>query len=205
MSTRYFVSKRMIKSYSRLIPEDLHVVADSCRCFCGGQGCLPTHLLWRCPHSDSSYQSGGINHCFGVDMTRKIKILRKWLSCWSMSKKTQNFIYDEIVRLQLFDRLGMAPTCCAQNGYVCPENMESGLMPKDEKARLREGDSELSKQLQILLHEFRRGKSKFSGCFDDFWLAWWQVVDEILPPLLPLEACRRRPTGQLNHYTKIEF
>jgi hypothetical protein len=92
--------------------------------------------------------------------------------------------YAEVTRQEIFERLGMAHTCC--------NDRKTTTLAESEKRRLRGEDKELASQLEDLMAEYKKARSMHGDNITDFWTRWWQVVDEILPPLLRIEACRSR-------------
>ncbi|KAM0811713.1 putative Fungal N-terminal domain-containing protein [Seiridium cardinale] len=93
----------------------------------------------------------------------------------------------KICRLELFERMGIAHTCCAEWDLCNEEGSELCF----ERAELQSEDRVAADQLELLL----RGYDLMRKCLHDisierFWKTWWEIVDIILPPLLPEEACR---------------
>lgn len=62
--------------------------------------------------------------------------------------------------------------------------------PDDERARLQDEESELEKQLNLIMKAYPRMRETYPGSFEGFWERWWQTLDDILPDLLPEERCR---------------
>ena len=60
---------------------------------------------------------------------------------------------------------------------------------KDQK-QLREEDSELKEQLDLIIQVYQNRYTKHSGGLKDFWKGIVQDLDGILPELIPEERCR---------------
>lgn len=171
------------------LPHTLHRVSDSCVCSCGAGGCLPVHTLWRCtPSLPSCCES-----IYGrTNMTGAHRLLRGWIETWKLRDDDKDLMYAEVARLELFERLGMAHTCCVHDDWDVEMDEWIGSCDNVEKARLRDEDSELARQLDDLMTAYETARATYGGSIESFWRLWWQVVAEILPPLLPVEACRNR-------------
>lgn len=169
-----------------LVPSSLHLVTDGCLCLCGTKGCIPSHLLWRCNESRWNRVCQEDNTFF-----RRSESLHSWIQQWRVPELEMELVYSGVVRLELFERLGMAHTCCGNapsyQSFVrrmCPD--------EQERVRLQDEDSELALQLNDLAAHYKKARGEHVGGAENLWRLWWQVVDEILPPLLPIEACKCR-------------
>lgn len=174
----------------------LHTISDDCNCFCGSKGCLPGQLLWRC--------TAQYCRCGRETLDRRASFLAHWISDWRLTVPEKELVYLEVARLEVFERLGMAHTCCCNTSR--DDSDEDGdsdgdgeldlhlrLCPDEhERARLQGEDSELALQLEDLLAHYENARKIHGGSIESFWRQWWQVLDEILPPLLPVEACKTR-------------
>jgi hypothetical protein len=170
---------------STMVPPALHVQADGCKCLCGSTGCTATHPLWRCH----------LQYCSCDQWTshRRLLRLRAWIRAWRLPNAEKELVYSEVARLEIFERLGMAHTCCGNpplDGYwfttlrLCPD--------EEERMRLQDEDSELALQLQDLVLQYNTARAIHEGTIESFWDLWWEIVDDILPPLLSVEACKNR-------------
>ena len=56
---------------------------------------------------------------------------------------------------------------------------------------MQEDDSELALQLDDLMAHYQTASGAHEGGIESFTTLWWQIVDEILPALLPVEACKQ--------------
>jgi hypothetical protein len=57
---------------------------------------------------------------------------------------------------------------------------------------MQDEDSELALQLDNLITQYNRARKVHGGSIESFWRQWWQVLNDILPPLLSIEACKTR-------------
>jgi hypothetical protein len=95
--------------------------------------------------------------------------------------------YQEMCRLEIFNRLGMAHTCCT---YTATKSIERETMENEEQRRLQDEDSILKRQLAAIMKAFENLRNEYPGDMKDFWMHWWERVNEILPELNPEERCR---------------
>lgn len=175
----------------------LHTISDDCNCFCGSKGCLPGHLLWRCSGRGCLclYQRRGNSLDWRVDL------LAHWISIWQLRDPEKELVYSEVARLEIFERLGMAHTCCCNTRPSFVDHDKSSYLylrlcpDKQERERLHNEDSELALQLDDLVAHYENARKVHGGTIESFWCQWWQVLDMILPPLLPFEACKNRLLG----------
>ncbi|OIW32736.1 hypothetical protein CONLIGDRAFT_277018 [Coniochaeta ligniaria NRRL 30616] len=182
---------RACKKASVYVEAELHSVTDGCVCLCGSDGCLATHFIWRC-----NAHGCWCSFKFTADIVQYHPPLEKWVTAWNLSDESRELIYRELTRLELFERLGMAHTCCCRgrnSGRF--EELVRERLDDDESSRLRDEDGELAMQLDDLLAQYNNARNAYGGSIESFWRKWWQVLDEILPPLLPIEACNTRLTG----------
>ncbi|KAK6086927.1 hypothetical protein SCUP234_02020 [Seiridium cupressi] len=94
---------------------------------------------------------------------------------------------ERICRLELFERMGIAHTCCAEWDLCNEEDSELCF----ERAELQSEDGVAADQLELLLRRYDlMRKCLRDVSIERFWKTWWEIVDIILPPLLPEEACR---------------
>ncbi|KAB5576263.1 hypothetical protein GE09DRAFT_619905 [Coniochaeta sp. 2T2.1] len=175
---------KAFENYSDIVPATLHMVRDGCPCFCGTGGCLPIHLLWRCNSRRCD--------CYGSKSHNRRDWIFLWFNAWRLSEQQKELLCSEVIRLELFERLGMAHTCCCSSTdswddlypRICPD--------EDERTRMQDEDEEHSLQLEDLMSHYNTAAKRHHGTYESFWEIWWQVVDDILPPLLPMEACKNR-------------
>jgi hypothetical protein len=172
---------------SKFVPHQVHGVSDGCVCFCSYGGCLPSHLLRVCCGRDEGYscQCSILNenidrHC----------LLRLWATAWQLSDDQKELLYTESARIDAFERLGMAHTCCRAGPSSRYVIFYRHTMDDEERARLREEDGELAEQLNRLMAEYEKGRAAYEGPIESFWHVWRQTVDQILPPVLLIETCK---------------
>ncbi|KAH7317090.1 hypothetical protein B0I35DRAFT_267378 [Stachybotrys elegans] len=150
-------------------------IRDKCNCFCSTYGCIAPFWLWRCCIGGDSYfhmecKSGHLG---------RYSNLREWIKTSRASKKATEFCYSEIMRLEIFERLGMAHTCCKAHDA-----------DESEQQEFREEDRASQRQLQFFCKVYQNLRIRLSDWpIDRFWADWWQAVDLILPPLSPWESC----------------
>ncbi|MCJ1455252.1 hypothetical protein MMC28_005606 [Mycoblastus sanguinarius] len=109
--------------------------------------------------------------------------LEKWLSLCDIDGSQSEMCYEEICRLEIFDRLGMAHTCCGHR---------RSCMKKKDRKQLQEEDTELKEQLDLILRGYQNRYKRHVGGLNDFWKSSMQDLDRILPELMSEERCRRR-------------
>ena len=169
--------------------------ADECLCFCSANGCLALHHLLR----QDMFTLNGWCHGHREDRTLF------WAEQCHFEPDDAEYAacLEAFVRLELFNRLGMAHTCCSW-----------GLSTRNEaeNERIREEDAELNAQLNLLMEVYRHTRSRWPepeadseyvsrvecGCVHegaDSWLFyvrgtlmahntwWWYKVRQILPDL----------------------
>lgn len=161
---------------------------DDCYCFCSSRGgCLVAHKLWSCdPHM--------LNHDTCLLKTRAVLTtrLQEWLQFAQIDEAVASVYYDEMCRVEIFDRLGLAHTCCTvfDGFYVKRKTFEEEM-----RNELHEEDSTLREQLELIIEEYQRLKGIYPGTILEFWERWWARLDMILPELSPQERCRRDRSG----------
>jgi hypothetical protein len=166
---------------STWVPAALSLIPDGCVCFCGKGGCLPTHMLWHCTDSNCNcHRESGV---YGL--------VRTWTRVWGLSDEEKETVHLEVARLEVFERLGMAHTCCHTRARRSYESYSRRCNVSDnERARLQDEDSELALQLGDFLAEYKTARNLYSGTLEGFWYEWWATVDEILPPLTSSRRCK---------------
>ena len=162
---------------------------DGCQCYCSSAGCLPVHKFWRCDTLKWAHKG-----CGSMASDTLFKALDKWLCLCGINAAQSKTCYEEIFRLEVFDRLGLAHTCCAHRDYDTWDKHRTSRSSMDEKDReqLQEEDSELKEQLDLIVQGYQNHYKKHAGDLSDFWKSCMQDLDGILPELTPEERCRRR-------------
>jgi hypothetical protein len=156
---------------------------DSCSCYCSSLGgCLPLHKIWVCNPRWTAHEG-----CKSMTTAVLMSTLDKWVQICRMDEAQIMLYYQEMCRLEIFDRLGMAHTCCT---YTATYSIERKSMEDEEQRRLQDEDSILKCQLTAIMKAFGNLRNEYPGDVKDFWMHWWQRVNEILPELNPEERCR---------------
>ena len=164
------------RSASQCSPLD----SDSCQCYCSYSGCLPFHNFWRCGNLFIDHQI-----CRLISRDTLFNALNVWLDMCGLDDTQSEVCYEEVCRLEVFDRLGLVHTCCAFQD-------EELLTPEVDRKEVQEEDKELNVQLDLTVHTYRNGREKYTGNPKNFWKNWMLELDEILPELAPQERCRFR-------------
>ncbi|KAI1413166.1 hypothetical protein F5Y13DRAFT_189528 [Hypoxylon sp. FL1857] len=150
-------------------------VADQCECFCSSGGCIPPFLFWRCDNDEHIYCK--------IRLAHRTENLRRWTKALNLGSTQKEYWYREICQLELFERLGMGHTCCKSRRSTT------------EAREIRSEDMLSARQLMQLLHLYKRTRKLLINYpIEEFWTVWWEAVDNILPPLLPEDACNRLST-----------
>jgi hypothetical protein len=158
---------------------------DGCSCYCSSLGgCLPLHKIWVCNPRWTAHEG-----CKLMTMEVLMSTLYNWTHICRMDEAQIMLYYQEMCRLEIFDRLGMAHTCCT---YTATRSIERKSMEDEEQRRLQDEDSVLKRQLTAIMKAFEILRNEHPGDMKDFWMHWWQRVNEILPELTPEERCRCR-------------
>ncbi|KAH7391171.1 hypothetical protein DE146DRAFT_663677 [Phaeosphaeria sp. MPI-PUGE-AT-0046c] len=156
---------------------------DSCSCYCSSLGgCLPLHKVWVCNPQWTAHEG-----CEFITMTALTSTLDHWISLCRMDEAQSILYYQAMCQLEIFERLGMAHTCCT---YTTTRSIKRESMEDDEKGRLQDEDSDLKRQLTAIMSAFENLRKEYPGDLREFWMHWWQRIDEILPELTPMERCR---------------
>lgn len=162
---------------------------DGCICFCSEAGCLPPKLLWACGHMPAS------KDCSRAQL-RNSDSLEWAMRLLSITAAERDRWYADICRLELFERLGMAHTCCATAGHRSLNAQAYQTPSEDEQRRLRDEDFELARYLDLFMVEYYTASAAYGDKDDQFRSVWWEVIDQILPPLTKKESCRNHLVSQ---------
>ncbi len=146
---------------------------DDCSCYCSVAGCLPAGIFTKKRHNLSS-------------KARWRKVLAFFTKL--ITPDCSEAAYLDACRVEVFERLGMAHTCCK---LVTVNPGEDSTVPyavprlyrvsEEEQLQLREEDVELKDALEAYMHLNQSLRSEFSGRFALFWDAWWEAVGVCLP------------------------
>lgn len=148
---------------------------DSCACFCGLSGCTPATVLIR-------------NPALGFLAQRRIS--DEFIQM--LPKELREECHVGAVRLDIFERLGMAHTCCRDNRnwkdlpiscvFTTSEPGSWTKPPVEEIQEMKSEDSELNCLLQACLDLFHSLRDVYPGRFHAFLHAWRAAFDLYLPP-----------------------
>ena len=87
---------------------------------------------------------------------------------------------EELCRLEIFERLGMAHTCCdiGPSPLACSEY----FLPSEEECHeLREVDNNFRQGLESCMCIYALLRREHIVPFSKFWCNWWTAVNDILP------------------------
>ncbi|MCJ1262381.1 hypothetical protein MMC22_002251 [Lobaria immixta] len=183
------VSKYISENFKRLIRRAASlcdpICSDGCQCYCSSAGCLPYYKFWKCDAIPYDHED-----CELITRGTLFDALHQWLCLCGIDEAQSELCYEEVFRLEVFDRLGMAHTFC---GY------QKSSMDKKDRTQLQEEDAELREQLDLIIPAYRNRFKKHAGGLKDFWKSFMQGLDEILPALIPEERCRLRCLSFTNY------
>jgi len=165
------------------------LITDKCNCYCSSNGCLPSNKFARC-------DAQGFYHdfCRRFHRPELDRLLEWWMQSTGLNDAQREVYYHEACQLEIFDRLGMAHTCCVNQKRPCEGRRI--VIPEGERVQLQQEDAELLEQLGLIMHMYRECRSNFVGSQLKFWNWWWDYVSAILPDFLPHERCRFRCESQ---------
>lgn len=161
--------------------------SDDCHCFCSTSGCLPVKSFWKyCDVHDYDLPCAFCQVKKPANWTSFIALFStKFIPLTNLQMGTY---YREACRMELFDRLNMTHTCCQYGDLV--ETRWRHTITNDRES-IQEEESELYKQLDLLLQAYDTGNGARKNSLDGFWQIWWAKIDEILPPIPAEERCGR--------------
>lgn len=143
---------------------------DSCSCYCSSLGCLSSTVLLKSRNGNAGWEN-------------KKRWLGVWLQLSGLSEQQQQVHYRETCRLEIFERLGMAHTCCRfQIHYQSPHKIPwLRFLGQEEQLNLQAEDEELKTYLETYLELYDRLLGDFIGHFQQFWDGWWTALEACLP------------------------
>ncbi len=166
------------------------LTTDKCKCYCSSKGCLASNKFATCDAQEIYHDS-----CVPFRRPELDRLLEWWMQSSGLSDTQKETYYHEACQLEIFDRLGMAHTCCMNQKR--PYERKRIVIPEVTRVQLQQGDAELRLQLELIMHMYRECRGKFFvGSKLKFWNWWWDYVNDILPALLPQERCRFRCKSQ---------
>lgn len=136
------------------------LLTDRCLCYCSSKGCLPFYGLPR-------WAPTGLQEGFRI-----------WCTSIEMSFDTLRVYHRELARLEIFNRLGMAHTCC-QGSFSFDLGQYDPLVSEQQAAELRADDSELCEQLERIMEAYDDHLSRFPGTIQEFSTYWWRLIDRV--------------------------
>lgn len=158
---------------------------DGCSCWCSSCGCSPVAVVLKRHHHDQ--HTSPIN-----SLIRR----RRWLfhlpRYSSMRLHLTQQVYEDICRLEIFDRLGMAHTC-GRYEYDFDIEVQYYLPDSEERQEFRDEDSELKTILDAYLELYLEVLGTYSGDFEIFWIAWLIALEVFLPPQWDEDSYTRYP------------
>ena len=179
-----------------------NIINDSCECHCSTKGCLPIHKL-------PVLRKGSVKTWRQIEDD-----LFSWIEECEPSDSQAELYIEAACRLELFERLGMAHTCCERtplshgppNGVIVLQTSELvkklplkprplpsagdklAEMSQETRRELQAEDATSKQQLDLIIDAFKRAmKSRAAWPLWEFWKWWWKIIDVMLPPLLPWE------------------
>ncbi|KAF4626512.1 hypothetical protein G7Y89_g11653 [Cudoniella acicularis] len=131
-----------ISLFARLNDVCGSLTADSCSCFCSSYGCMPIHTFLKTL----------LNYYYTLqDRKHSLKL---WIDLNSLRDSVIEVYYAEVCRFEIFNRLGMAHTCCKEDRSVWGRS--SCPLTNEERQELHEEDAELREQLEDLLQTYKK-------------------------------------------------
>ncbi|KAL6408957.1 hypothetical protein AUP68_07907 [Ilyonectria robusta] len=145
---------------------------DECSCWCSSTGCTPVALV--------------LKECrIGTDASSTNTLMRRRRLLFHLPRYSSTRlqltqqIFEDICRLEIFDRLGMAHTCGKyEQDYDCFQYRSSD---SEERQELQDEDSELKTILDAYLELYLDILDTYSGDFEVFWIAWLITLELFLP------------------------
>ncbi|WAO91110.1 Hypothetical protein NCS54_00856300 [Fusarium falciforme] len=152
-----------LRMFQELHPEGVGQ-CDSCSCWCSTAGCTPVGIILR--------QSLGPWVTFARRQRWLFNLPRYSSLGLSLGKDT----FEDICRLEIFDRLGMAHTCSHHqyNSYGSDDD-------SSERDEVQEEDYHLKQVLDSYLELYLCLLHTHADRFEAFWIAWWIALEYFLP------------------------
>lgn len=156
---------------------------DGCRCWCSNGGCLSVSLLFKrlWPVADI-YLKTAATRCNAWDTTNRT--LLDWLRWCDCALESQDIV-EGVCRLEIFQRLGMAHTCCDLDvvydrklGY---RTFSIHSVSESEREQMQDEDSCSKIQLEALLNTYSILCEQYPGSAARLWIVWWEILEDYLP------------------------
>lgn len=151
-------------------------LTDSCTCYCSSDGCSPVNFFLK---NRSNF--GGLN------WESKSQALYEWLNS-GIDFSEQERCCLEACRLEVFERLGMAHTCCQ---FIVTYPLDSyskavtsrERMPEAEQSELQDEDhcAGLVQALQAYMQLYEILRIEYPEPTPIFCKAWWNTLTDLLP------------------------
>ncbi len=171
---------------------------DSCRCWCSRNGCLCSSMLLRYHASlHALRRSSPLTHCpTRASLDRRFFM---WMRLCGLTRGERQDCIEDAVRLEIFERLGLAHTCCSARFQTLGSLRYVGRRPTPHEQRqdLQDDDAELSLQLELMMAAFQTFQWRFCGSDQEMLAKWWAELEGILPGFQPRERCVERPTPEM--------
>lgn len=176
-----------VEERTRSILNQAHKMEDRCDCFCSDNGCIAPLLLWRYTPQNQGLGSRGRKY------GERIRYFENYCTLCGLDETQFKKALAALCRAELFDRLGMAHTCCwdlehrflydKEDRIAGQTHFRWELHSPEDWDGLRAENFEYARQLDLLMEEYGSASSSYKGSIKDLWNLWWRVVDSILPPL----------------------
>ena len=185
----------ILKVFRQLIDGDRQP-NDDCRCWCSTMGCTPIGVVLR----KKAWT------LFWFSCVLQLRGRRRWLYLLprysSLGLDLNQTCFTDICRLEIFDRLGMAHTCCHRL-EVCPQNHFP--ITRDELEELQEEDQSLKEALDMYIELYLDLLRQHQGNFESFWISWWFTVDHFLFVDCPRNSNEEVPPLHLPGFPEYEL
>lgn len=174
--------------------------SDTCGCYCSPTGCHPLHMLSSCLSERMR------THACCESSTNELRFngLKRWLSLCHVRESELLSCCESFCRLEVFDRLGMAHTCCRyKTSWISDRSSipRRSPMPEEDRKRVHDEDTLLKDQLQLIMQAYQNKCNHRWGDLEDYSKEWWGKLDEILPELSPEERCEHRCLNEYHYWT----
>ncbi|KAF2103466.1 hypothetical protein NA57DRAFT_72441 [Rhizodiscina lignyota] len=137
---------------------------DTCNCYCSTKGCLALNV----------YLKRRVVSRFSMTLSLSTgrQVTNDWIKTFQLEPHDARLHYQEACRLEIFNRLDMAHTCCTKREFKLNEADIEELQSEDSYAHA---------QLELIMSAYAQALERHSGTIIDFWDDWWNKVDRILP------------------------
>lgn len=140
------------------------ITRDGCRCYCSSCGCTPVNILAK---------DNNLGHT-----SRRI-LLPAYISRLRSDFEEESWL--EACRLEMFERLGMAHTCCEGQSKDCIECFCRPVAIDTKEGEYQDEKQDLVHVIEKNILIYAKLRARFGGDLDDFLRAWWAAVDLFLP------------------------